>query len=160
MERVNVINNSGRIDNLIVNMDEITNEKRPPTTTDKSKETNALSDKASKQNSISCSFTYLKSGQRAPRLDAPELSLTSTNPILRIYNKIAKLNDLQRELNQQPSLPVMQSRPLSMHLECPSEVGERDALQKMEKDLDKNLMRLEQLLGNNATEKKLAFAKP
>ena len=103
---------------------------------------------ALRQNSISVNFTYLNASEDIPQLDPEQLLITARNPITRIYNKVARLNQLQRELEEEPSLPLIQSRPTSMRLECPSVVPEKDAF-RLEENLDRDLTRLEQLLAHN-----------
>lgn len=155
IQHVNVINNFGRIENLTVKMVEVTN-REPHKKTAELKET-ALNEKNLNQNSISCSFTYLKPGEDIPRLNSEQLSKTSRNPVIRIYNKVAELCRLQRELNGLPSLPTALIRPTSMQLQCPPDVSEESGLQVIEKDIDENLARVKETLADNPIETELAF---
>jgi hypothetical protein len=107
------------------------------------------SSNAQSQESFSYNFTYLKPGETVPQFDPAQLSLTSRNPVTRIYNKAAKLGQLQRELNGLAPLPLIQARPMSMQLQCPPSVSEDDVLKKIEGDLDENLVRLEKMLADN-----------
>lgn len=108
---------------------------------------------------LSCDFTYLKLGEEIPQFAPPQLSLTSKNPVVRIYNKVGKLNQLQRKLSGLPSVPMIQLRPASMRLQCPDGMSESDTLQRVEMDLDENLARLEKMLAGNPARSEFVFAR-
>jgi len=91
--------------------------------------------------------------------DPVKPSLVSRNPVVRIYDKVATLNQLQRELNGQPPLPMNQLRPTSMQLQVPANVSEENVLQKIEEDLDKNIASLQKTLADSPSQQELALAK-
>jgi hypothetical protein len=115
----------------------------------KPKEAKTLPNESQESRGVSCSFTYLKPGENIPQLAPAFLSLTSRNPAARIYNKVAKLAQLQRELDGLLPISLIQLRPMSMSLEYSSKASEGSALQVIEADLDFNLARLNKMLTDN-----------
>jgi hypothetical protein len=151
-----IINNSGDIGVIVFE----------PSTADKGQQAVAInkSDKSpvarpdkSQDQSISCSFTYLQPGENFPQLDPAQCSLTSRNPVARIYNKVARQAQLQRELDGLAPTLLIQLRPTSMHLQCPSGISEENALRIIEEGLDNDLTRLEKMLADNPIDRKLAY---
>ena len=74
----------------------------------------------------------------------------SRNPVVRIYDKVARLNQLQRALHGLPHVPMHQLRPTSLQLQCAPGVSEEQALKSTEKDLDEQIERLERMLLHDA----------
>ena len=156
--RIQIIN-FGRINQIVLESPQTANDQQQHMVANsKSKRSAKLSYEQPKETPVSCDFTYLKPGEEISQFDPAQFSLTSKNPIVRIYNKVSKLNQLQRELNGLPSVPMIQLRPASMQLQCPDGMSESDTLQRVETDLDENLTRLEKMLAGNPTRSELVFA--
>ncbi|HEY1718378.1 MAG TPA: hypothetical protein VGH42_08820 [Verrucomicrobiae bacterium] len=154
-----IINNGGKIGAIIFESAKMTDEGRENLAIgQKAKEPAPVSNEQPKEEAVSCSFTYLQSDENVPQLDQAQLSLTARNPVARIYNKVARQAQLQRELDGLSPIPLIQLRPTSMHLQCPSNISEENALRTIERDLDNNLARLDKMLADNPFDGKLAYA--
>ena len=113
-------------------------------------ETPASEQSQSNKISVTGEFSYYKSGDVIPEMERSERSLNAKNPVVRVYNKIERMNWLQWELNEWPEVPGVLMRPKTMNIQCPAGMSQVDALKKIEKSLDQNIASLEEMLAENS----------
>jgi hypothetical protein len=108
---------------------------------------------------IVCEFSYYEPGDVIPELDASFLKINARNIVARIYNKTAKMNRLQWELDELADVPPALMRPKSMNLRRPTSMSQMEAMKAIEKSLDENIAPLQDMLADSSpVSRQLVFA--